>query len=159
MKFKSKSTRLPGIAALLGCCILVVFALAAYSPLAQGRGSPTPKPGTYSGLAGPDAISFKVSAGGGSVSGLSSSFNPASFCGVPTSGEHERFPSMQVRNAHFSGSTASGGESGGTVTHFAVQGRFTSPTRATGKISGHFTVRSLPPCHASSSFSVRRKGK
>ena len=157
MRLRSHSTRPAAIAAVIGSCVLLASGGVAYSALASGK-APNPKPGTYSGFADVDTVSFEVSPHG-SITGLSSSFNPASFCGVPTSAEHERFPSLQVKNGHFSGSTTTGGGSGGTVTHFSVQGKFVTPTRATGKINGHFTVRSLPPCHASTTFSAKRKGK
>ena len=158
MSLTSKSARFGTLAALLGfCALLLAFTGSAYSALARGKGSPSPKPGSYSGFDAADTISFRVSANGKTITELSSTFNAAADCGVPTEGQHERFPTLQVKKGHFSGSTSV--NRSGTIEHFAIQGKFISPTKATGKISGHFTIRSLPPCHASQGFTVKRKGK
>ena len=153
----SSAPRLRTLAVGLGCCALLAALATLASPLASGKGSSSPKPGSYSGIDAADTISFRVSADGQSITGLSSTFNPAADCGVPTSGQHERFPTLQVKKGAFSGSVSVNRAS--SVEHFAIKGKFVTPTRATGTISGHFTIRSLPPCHASSTFSVKRKGK
>jgi hypothetical protein len=127
-----------------------------YSALASGKGTAAPRPGTYSGFDAVDTISFKVSADGKTIVGLSSTFNPAADCGIPTSGLHERFPTLKIKNGHFKGSIAATGEAD---EHFAIHGRFVTPTEANGKISGGLHVRSLPPCSASTAFTVKRKGK
>lgn len=158
LRLASMSARPGTNAALLCCCVLLVaFTGSTYSASAKDKDSPSPKPGSYSGFDAADTISFRVSADGKTITELSSTFNAAADCGVPTSGQHERFPTLQVKKGHFSGSTSV--NRSGTIEHFAIQGKFISPTRATGKISGHFTIRSLPPCHASQGFTVKRKGK
>lgn len=158
LRLKLKSARLVSVAAVLGCCaLLTASAISACSALASGKSSPNPKPGSYSGFDAVDTISFKVSADGKTITDLSSTFNPAADCGVPTNIQHERFPTLNVKKGHFKGSTSV--HRGSLIEHFAIQGKFISPTKATGKISGHFTVRSLPPCQASTSFTVKRRGK
>lgn len=156
MKLTSRFARSKVVAA-AGLLVMVsAFTGSAYSALASGNGSPAPRPGTYSGFDAADTISFKVSADGKMITGLSSTFNPAADCGIPTSGQHERFPALKIRKGHFRGSVAGSGEA---EEHFAIQGRFVTPTEATGKVSGSLKVRSLPPCHASQPFTVKRKGK
>lgn len=155
MRLNARFARSGTVTALLICCALLVGA--ACSALASGKGSPTPRPGTYSGFDAVDTISFKVSADATKITALSSTFNPAADCGVPTNVQHERFPTLKIKNGHFKGTTSV--ETAGSPEHFAITGRFVSPTKATGKISGHFTIKSLPPCHASTTFAVKRKGK
>jgi hypothetical protein len=141
------------VAVAAGC---VMLAGSAYSTVAIGKGSPSPRPGTYSGFDAVDTISFKVSADGRTITGLSSTFDPAADCGIPTAGQHERFPTLKIKNGHFRGSIAPTGEAD---EHFAIQGRFVTLAEAKGKISGGLHVRSLPPCNASTTFTVKRKGK
>ncbi len=136
--------------------IFAAFTGSAYSALASGKGAPVPKPGTYSGFDAVDTISFKVSTDGKTITGLSSTFNPAADCGIPASGQHERFPTLKIMNGHFKGSIAPTGEAD---EHFAIRGKFVTPTEAKGRISGNLHVRSLPPCSASTTFTVKRKGK
>jgi hypothetical protein len=139
-----------------GLFAVAVFCLAA-SVAAAGKGSPTPKSGAYSGLAGPDLINFTVSPDGGSITNFDTTFNLAVLCDIPAGTTHERFPTLTIRNRHFEGSIAI--ETAGSTEHLAVQGKFVSATKVTGKLSGHFTIKSLPPCHGSSTFSAQRKGK
>ena len=156
MQLKSRYAR-PRVWTAVGLlAMLVALSSSAYSALASGKGSPAPRPGTYSGFDAADTISFKVSADGKTITGLSSTFNPAADCGIPTNGQHERFPPLKVKKGHFKGSASGSGEA---EEHFAIQGRFVAPTEATGKISGNLKIRSLPPCHASQAFTVKRKGK
>jgi hypothetical protein len=153
MRARTNAARVRAVA-VAACCAMLVGS--AHSAIASGnKGSPTPKPGSYSGFDAVDTISLKVSANGKTITGLSSTFNPAADCGVPANAQHERFPTLTVKNGHFKGSTSI---HAATVIHFAIQGRFVTPTEATGKISGNFKVRSLPPCSASTTFKVKRKG-
>ncbi len=154
MKLTSKSARSRAFAAVGFWVMLAAFTGSAYSALASGKGSPAPRPGTYSGFDAADTISFKVSANGKMITGLSSTFNPAADCGIPTNGQHERFPTLKIKKGHFKGSTS---VNRGAEEHFAIRGRFVTPTEATGKISGNLKIRSLPPCSASTTFTVKRK--
>lgn len=156
MKIASKFSR-PGVVVGIAYLLMLVgFTGAACSALASGKGSSAPRPGTYSGFDAVDTISFKVSANGKSITGLSSSFDPAADCGIPSNGQHERFPTLEIKKGHFKGSVSPGG---GTDEHFAIQGKFVTATEATGKVSGDLKIRSLPPCHASQAFTVKWKGK
>jgi hypothetical protein len=141
----------------VGSAAVVLFVSLAVSMAAAGKGSPTPRAGAYSGTAGIDLVNFTVSAGGKSITNFETTFNLAVLCEVPSGTVHERFPSLAIRNGHFKGSIAI--EHGGSTEHLTVQGKFVSATKVTGKFSGHFTIKSLPPCHASSTFSAKRKGK
>ncbi|HEY5061474.1 MAG TPA: hypothetical protein VII52_08045 [Gemmatimonadaceae bacterium] len=140
----------------LALALLVVLTGTAYSALASSHSALSPKAGRYSGFAGPQAISFKVSADRKTITKLSTAFNPATFCSIPAGESQVRFPTLKVHNGHFSGKVT---QTEGTPTHFSIKGRFVTPTSATGKISGSFTIRSLPPCDATAPFSVKRKGK
>lgn len=149
--------RRAGVSLVAGLTVAAAFAGLAVSGSAAGEGSVSPKPGLYSGTAGVDLVHLKVSAGGSSIANLNTTFNLAVLCGIPSGTAHERFPTMAIRNRHFKGSIAI--DHSGSTEHLSVQGRIVSATRIAGKLSGHFTIRSLPPCHGSSTFSAKRKGK
>lgn len=142
---------------LMGLAAVSLFGCLAASVAAAGKGSPTPKSGAYSGFAGPDSVNFTVSPDGKSITNFDTTFNLAVLCSVPAGTVHERFGTLTLRNGHFKGSIAI--EHGGSTEHLALQGKFVSATKVTGKLSGHFTIKSLPPCHGSSTFSAKRKGK
>lgn len=141
----------------VGLAVVALFVFLAVSIAVAGKGSGTPRSGSYSGTAGPDLVHFEVSADGKSITNFNTTFNLAALCGVPTSVVHERFGTLTIRNRHFKGSIAI--EHGGSTEHLAVQGKFISATKATGRLSGHFTIKSLPPCQGSSTFSAQRKAK
>ncbi len=65
---------------------------------------------------------------------------------------------LAVRDGDFTGSTSLNPPSH-IVDYFSISGKFTTPTRASGTVHEHFTVTSLPPCHASDTFTVTRTGK
>jgi len=139
-----------------GLAVVSLFVGLAASVAAAGKGSPTPRSGAYSGLAGPDLINFTVSPDGKSITNFDTTFNLAVLCGIPSDTAHVRFPALAIHNRHFKGSIAI---EDATTEHLALQGRFVSATKVTGRLSGHFTIKSLPPCHGSSTFSAKRKGK
>lgn len=118
----------------------------------------TPKPGRYSGTAGPFTLSFKVTADSKKITHLVTMYNPAADCGIPTNGQSEGFPALAIRKGRFTGSTVLSPPSG-TEVSFSIQGSFSTPTRAAGTIHGHLTVTSLPPCNDHVSFIVQRIGK
>ncbi len=146
----------PAIARALAIALTALLISGAHSALAGGHKAPNPKSGNYAGLVGPQTISFKVSPGGATVTNLSTTFNPATFCGVPAGASQVHFPTLKVHKGHFSGGVT---VTEGTTTHYSIKGKFVTPTRATGTIAGSFTIRSLPPCNAKSPFSVKRKGR
>ncbi len=117
-----------------------------------------PEPGHYSGFVGPFTISFEVSSGGKTITHLVTSFNGATLCSVPTAAISVGFPTLAVRDGDFTGSTSLNPPSH-IVEYFSISGKFTAPTRASGTVHEHFTVTSLPPCHASDTFTVTRAGK
>ena len=118
----------------------------------------TPRPGRYSGFAGPFNLSFKVSSDSKRITHLVTIYNPAANCGIPTNGQSEGFPALAVRKGRFTGSTVLSPPSG-TEVSFSIQGSFSTPTRAAGTIHGHLTVVSLPPCNGHMSFTAQRVGK
>jgi hypothetical protein len=140
----------------VGLAVVALLVCLAASIAAAGKGPQTPRSGAYSGTAGPDLIHFTVSPDGKSITNFDTTFNLAALCGIPTETAHERFPTLAIQNRHFKGSIAI---ENATTEHLAVQGKFVSATKVTGKLSGHFTIKSLPPCHGSSTFSAKRKGK
>jgi hypothetical protein len=141
---------------LVSLAVVSLFACLA-AAVAAGKGSSAPRAGAYSGMAGPDLVHFTVSPDGKSITNFESTFNLAVLCEVPSGTVHERLGTLAIRNGHFKGSIAI--EHGGSTEHLAVQGKFVSAAKVTGKLSGHFTIKSLPPCHGSSTFSAKRKGK
>jgi hypothetical protein len=157
LRRKSHSTRQRVFTSAIGSiALLAAFACVAVS-VAAGSSSSAPRPGTYAGTAGVDLVQLTVPTGGKKISNFTTTFNLAVLCGIPSSTAHESFPAMTIANRHFSGSLAI--NHGGTVENLAVQGKFVSATKVTGKLSGHFTIKSLPPCHGSSTFSASRKAK
>lgn len=124
----------------------------------DGTAVVTPRPGRYTGFAGPFTISFKVSPDRKTITHLVTIYNPAADCGIPTNGESEGFPTLAVRKGRFTGSTVLSPPSGSRV-FFSIQGSFSTPTRAAGTIHGHLTVVSLRPCSDHVSFSVQRVKK
>ncbi len=137
----------------IGLAAVALSVWLATSIAAAGKGSQTPRSGGYSGTAGPDLVHFTVSPDGRSITNFETTFNLAVLCDIPSGTAHERFPALAIHNRHFKGSIAI--ENGGSTEHLAMQGKFVSAT----KVSGHFTIKSLPPCHGSSTFSAKRKGK
>jgi hypothetical protein len=141
---------------LAGLAVVSLFACVA-AALAAAKGSPAPRPGAYSGTAGPDLVHFTVSPNGSSITNFDTTFNLAVLCSIPSGTAHLQFPTLAIHNRHFKGSIAI--QNGGSTEHLALQGKFVSATKVTGKLSGHFTIKSLPPCHGSSTFAAMRKGK
>jgi hypothetical protein len=129
---------------------LAVVGLGILAP-AQAR-TVRPKPGYYLGYSGPYTVSFKVSAHGTTMTGLTTDFQANSENGgcMPASDEvHVRFASMAITGGAFHGTAH---PSSASPTTDAIRGRFTSATRVSGKIGESYTITSLPPCRGTEPF-------
>jgi hypothetical protein len=148
----------PFVALALVAAALVAGTVSAGAAPAHSA-SVTPKPGRYSGSAGLFTLSFTVSAGGKQIAHLTTDYNPAADCSVPTSIQSEAFPTLAVRRGSFTGSTTLG--SSGSAQFFSIRGSFSTPTKAAGTIHGHFSIphNALPPCSNTTAFTVQRVGK
>lgn len=152
------------LAALWIAALAVILPSIACTSVASARSASVakatvkPEPGHYSGFVGPFTIGFEVPAGGQKITHLVTTFNGATLCSVPTSAISIGFPTLAVRDGGFTGSTSLNPPSH-IVDYFSISGKFTTPTRASGTVHEHFTVTSLPPCHASDAFAVTRAGK
>lgn len=142
----------------LSALALLVLAGSAYWVVGDTQAAQSPRPGSYSGSVAADTINFEVSANGTTITNLSTTYNPAVDCAIPADKVHERFPNLKIKKGRFSGSLSISNVPKQSE-HFSITGAFSTPGRASGKISGTIKIRSLPTCNNTTQFSVKRKGK
>ncbi len=152
--------RLAGYGAIARVSVpVLIVAAATLGVVAPAQARPVrPKPGYYLGFSGAYSLSFKVSARGTTVTGLTTDFQANSENGgcMPAPEEvHVRFASMAITGGAFHGTAH---PSSATSTTDAIRGRFTSARRVSGTIAESYTITSLPPCRGSEPFVAQYVG-
>jgi len=147
--------RFPRLALASALAIAVLCSVGAHAAWAV-----TPKEGRYAGEIGAFSISFRVSHG--KVTHIISDFQATLCTGLAPSSEEVfvEFPTLRLRNGHFSGSITSG-HPPGLQSRFSISGTFRTPTRAAGPFDEHISVPAnwgLPQCNESRAFTAARVG-
>lgn len=135
-----------GMVATLACAIVPAVAVADSGPKAGAE---------YTGSIGPGySIHFKVSSNGETIDALSVHFEPTCLPGAGDVAPAFPFKTLAIKDGAFAGDSSL--TTPGSSTSIRLEGRFEG-TKATGKVIGHQSIKSLGSCTQTEPFTVHVK--